>query len=82
MDIKEAIKNLTPRQREAVMLSLVFSYTQTETAEKMGISRPRVTFLVMSGLEAMKSFLNGENLRIMTEGEKQFLLKYKRKIDI
>jgi DNA-directed RNA polymerase specialized sigma24 family protein len=82
LDIQAGINSLTQRQREAIMLSLIFSFTQSETAEVMGVSQQRITFLTMSGLEGIKTFLIGERKREMTEGEKQFLLNYGDKFEL
>lgn len=49
-------KVLTGRQKEAVYLSQIQELSQIETASMMGVTQPRVNFLVKKGCRKLKIF--------------------------
>lgn len=52
--IKEAIKNLSPREREILLLRYYIGKTQIEVSEEVGISQAQVSRLEKNALKTMK----------------------------
>ena len=52
--IQRSLERLPERQREAIVLSYCRDCTQAEIAKIMGISRPRVTALLATGLKNLR----------------------------
>jgi len=58
LDLKQGIRLLPLRQRKAVVLHLVLGYTETETAERLHISRMSVYERIQAGLTNLRKLLN------------------------
>ena len=58
LDLEEALKKLTPRQRQVVDL-LANGYTEREIADRLGISPPAVHHLLDKARVILKKFLGG-----------------------
>ena len=56
LDLEEAMKTLTARQKECILLK-IDGYKVTEIAEKMGIAHPTVIEYLVSAYKKLKEFL-------------------------
>lgn len=57
--LKEAMNNLNERQRAALTLRYVYGYSDTEIAEKLGITRQSVNRLERKGLSVLREYFEG-----------------------
>lgn len=57
ISIKDAIKTLSPREREILMMRYYVGKTQTEVSSEIGISQAQVSRLEKSALKVIKEFL-------------------------
>jgi len=55
--VAEAMSELTPRQAEALRLRFWRGLSPSEIAERLGVSRPRVTMLLRAGLSDLRARL-------------------------
>lgn len=55
ISIKEALKNLPPREKKILSMRFMRGMTQTEVAEEIGISQAQVSRLEKSAINAIKS---------------------------
>ena len=58
LSIKDAIKNLSPRERQILLLRYYVGKTQMEVSEEVGISQAQVSRLEKSALKLMKERIN------------------------
>ena len=59
LDLKEALKTLTKKQRECFELVVEDGYTECEVAEKLHISQPAVHKLITKAKGKIINFLEG-----------------------
>ena len=59
LDLEEALKTLSKRQRECFGLVVEDGYTETEAAGKLGISQQAVDKLVAKAKNKIRKFLEG-----------------------
>ncbi len=57
LSIKDAIKTLSPREREILMMRYYVGKTQTEVSQEIGISQAQVSRLEKNALKVIKEFL-------------------------
>lgn len=57
LSIKDAIKTLSPREREILMMRYYIGKTQTEVSQEIGISQAQVSRLEKNALKIIKEFL-------------------------
>ncbi len=57
LSIKDAIKTLSPREREILMMRYFIGKTQTEVSQEIGISQAQVSRLEKNALKIIKEFL-------------------------
>jgi len=58
ISLSQAIKKLSPREKEIILLRFYHGKTQTEIANRLHISQAQVSRLEKSALKNMRSFLN------------------------
>lgn len=74
MDVREALAQLTDKQREALVLWLA-GYTQAEIGERLGVSRQAVTERIAGAIERIREMVGGEPCQnaslvsVVSEGE-------------
>ena len=57
LSIKDAIKTLSDREREILLMRYYIGKTQTEVSEEIGISQAQVSRLEKNALKVIKEFL-------------------------
>ena len=57
LSIKDAIKTLSPREREILLMRYYIGKTQTEVSQEIGISQAQVSRLEKNALKIIKEFL-------------------------
>ena len=57
LSIKDAIKSLSDREREILMMRYYIGKTQTEVSDEIGISQAQVSRLEKNALKVIKEFL-------------------------
>ena len=55
ISIKEALKNLPPREKKILSMRFMRGMTQTEVAEEIGISQAQVSRLEKNAINTIKS---------------------------
>lgn len=57
--LKEGMKQLNQRQRESLILKYIYGYSDTEIADRLGITRQAVNRLEKRGLSILREYLRG-----------------------
>ena len=57
--LKDGMKLLNERQKEAVILKYIYGYSDVEIGEKLGITRQAVNRLEKRGLSILREYLRG-----------------------
>ena len=58
LTLRDGMKQLNERQREAITSKYIYGYSDAEIAEKLGITRQAVNRLERRGLEILKEYLS------------------------
>lgn len=57
--LKDGMKQLSERQKATIILRYIYGYSDTEIAERLGITRQAVNRLERRGLSILKEYLGG-----------------------